>query len=320
MSEFSLIERYFAHLSSVDKNIPVGIGDDAAIAEVSKLKRLAISVDAFIEDVHFPKKTHPYDIGWKSLAINLSDMAAMAAKPLWVTLAITLPEQDESWISEFCRGFTDIAHRFDVTLIGGDTTRGPCSITVNIFGDVGESCGTLRSGAKPGDKIYVSGFLGDAALGLQSLSRYLPLSNSEQHMLRTKLNRPMPRVKDALLLKPFVNSAIDISDGLHADLQHILTASGVGAVVHVNQLPISREYQWCCNGTQRYDLALTAGDDYELCVTVSEENEQKFLATAAQYETRWSHIGEITLDRGLQYLNADAEQYSVIANAYDHFR
>lgn len=320
MSEFSLIERYFQHLSAANKNVLVGIGDDAAVVDIKQLQRLAISTDTFTEGVHFPKQTSAYDIGWKSLAVNLSDMAAMAAKPLWATLAITLPEQDDSWLSEFCRGFADIADKFDVSLIGGDTTRGCCSVTVTIFGDCGGGCGILRSGAKPGDKIYVSGFLGDAALGLQSLSRQLPLSSSEQQALRLKLNRPMPRVKEARLIKPFVNSAIDISDGLHADLQHILKASEVGAEVRVSCLPVSRDYQWCCNGSQSFDVALTAGDDYELCVTVSEENEKKFLDVVAQSNTRWSCIGEITVDCELRYLTASGEKYSVHTSAYDHFK
>jgi len=358
MSEFSLIDRYFTKIgglpsTSLQDDVVIDIGDDAAVVDVSRKDRLTISVDTSIEGVHFPKQTSPYDVGWKSLAVNLSDMAAMGAKPLWATLAITLPKQDESWLAEFSRGFDDLATRFGVRLIGGDTTRGPLSITVNIFGDAlanssdnnsshSAPSGLLRSGAKPGDKIYVSGFLGNAALGLRSLDTKFPLSSTEEHELRFQLNRPMPRVNEALALKQYINAAIDISDGLYADLQHVLSASGVGAMVNVNNLPISRAYQWCCNGAQSYDIALTGGDDYELCVTVSPENEQLFLnciddmrvkgitteesginsiesAGAEKIETPWTCIGEINSDSILVLLNANREEYFVNAHAYNHF-
>ncbi len=319
MSEFSLIDRFFSNIGKAKEDVIIDIGDDAAVVDVSQKKRLAISVDTFVEGVHFPAQTRAYDIGWKSLAVNLSDMAAMGAKPLWVTLAITLPKQDDEWLAEFSRGFNDLAIRFDVRLIGGDTTRGPLSVTVNIFGDSSESSGLVRSAAKPGDKIYVSGFLGDAALGLQSFSKQLPLTTTEQHGLQFKLNRPIPRVKEVLALKSFINSSIDISDGLYADLNHILSASGVGALVYINQIPVSREYQWCCNGLQSYDVALTGGDDYELCVTVSAEKEAQFLDCTEQFETPWSCIGEIKAEQGLLLLNANYEEYRVAGHAYDHF-
>jgi len=319
MSEFSLIDRFFTNIGKAKDDVIIDIGDDAAVVDVTQKKRLAIAVDTFVEGVHFPTQTRAYDVGWKCLAVNLSDMAAMGAKPLWATLAITLPKQDDSWLAEFSRGFNDLATRFDVRLIGGDTTRGPLSITVNIFGDSSEDFVLTRSAAKPGDKIYVSGFLGDASIGLQSLSKQLPLSTTEQQGLQLKLNRPMPRVKEALALKSFINSAIDISDGLYADLNHILSASDVGALVYINRIPVSREYQWCCNGAQNYDVALTGGDDYELCVTVSAENETQFLLCAEKFETSWSCIGEIKAEQVLLLLNANNEEYRVAGHAYDHF-
>jgi len=320
MSEFSLINCYFSAIGKRKEDVVLGIGDDAAIVNVENKKRLVVSVDTFIEGVHFPAATAAYNVGWKSLAVNLSDMAAMGATPLWVTLAITLPEKNASWLAEFSRGFNELATCYDVALIGGDTTRGPLSVTVNIIGEVECETQLLRSNASPGDKIYVSGFLGDAALGLKSLTEQLPISDSEKLYLQHELNRPLPRLKEALALKSTISAAIDISDGLDADLKHILNTSDVGAKISVQQLPVSREYRWCCNGPQSFDVALTGGDDYELCVTVSADNEAMFLKLAAETELRWSCIGEITEGETLSYVNSNDEIYTVNKQAYDHFQ
>jgi len=321
MSEFDLIQEYFSSIgndAAIDHEafLKQGIGDDAAIVESNEL--LAISIDTFIEGVHFPAITSAYDIGWKALAVNLSDMAAMGAKPTWFTLAITLPEISSDWLKSFSKGLSDIAQSYSVPLIGGDTTRGNLSITIQIAGHVHASNQLLRSNARPNDLIYVTEYIGDAALGLESLDKKLNLSSTEINEVRLALNRPKPRVKEMLALRDLCHAAIDISDGLLADLGHILTASNVGADVDVNALPISREYRWCCQGPQSYDLALTGGDDYEICMTVPVENEKNFLTTCENLNLKVSKIGIITETGGLSLLRNN-QPYEIMNKSYDHF-
>ena len=318
MSEFSIIEKYFSELGKQRDDVILGIGDDAALINTHNIQSLAVSVDTLIEGVHFPVETIPYDIGWKSLAVNLSDMAAMGAEPGWATLALTLPEVDDHWLAEFSRGFSDLAQQFNVQLIGGDTTRGALSITVQIMGNSIDSKCFKRNNAKIGDGIYVTGFLGDAALGLSSLSNQLPISDSEKQILLKKLNRPQPRVTEALTLSPYINSAIDISDGLASDLSHILKSSQVAALVDINTLPVSQTYRWCNQNVPFYDLALCGGDDYELCFTVSKSNEKDILAEIEKLSLHCTRIGEITEGEGIKFMNGEKE-YTVQKNAYDHF-
>lgn len=318
MSEFSIIEKYFSVLGKQRSDVIKSVGDDAALVDTSSIDSLAISVDTLIENVHFPVNTSAYDIGWKSLAVNLSDMAAMAAEPRWATLALTLPNVDDDWLKEFSRGFSELADLHNVQLVGGDTTRGVLSISVQIIGSIPGDGALTRDNAQVGDGIYVTGFLGDAALGLKSLGETLPLSNTEKQELLEKLNRPRPRVNESLKLASIINSAIDISDGLVADLSHILKASQVAGVVDVNAIPVSRAYRWCNQSKQNLDLALCGGDDYELCFTVAKHNEEKLLTEANKLEIRCTRIGEITEGTGLKFMNGEKE-YSVQQKAYDHF-
>ena len=319
MAEFSIIAKYFSRQEYSPGDVLLGIGDDAGIVDSTGHDQLAISVDTLNAGVHFPLETSPYDIGWKSLAVNLSDMAAMGAKPLWFTLAISLPDEKDKWLAEFARGLFEIANKYNVKLIGGDTTQGPLSISIQITGAYTGQGKFQRNAAKPGDLIYVTGFIGDAALGLLSLNKDLPLSFDEKYQLLKKLSRPEPRVKEALAFSHFINAAIDISDGLYADLNHILKLSGVGAEIFVNQLPISRIYRWVDNSENMYDLALTGGDDYELCVTISPENEQAFIEKAAELNCRISKVGEITDGDRLELLKLDKSAYELHKNAYEHF-
>jgi len=318
MSEFSIIEKYFSVLGKQRADVIKGVGDDAALVNTSNIQSLAISVDTLIEGVHFPSVTSAYDIGWKSLAVNLSDMAAMGAEPRWATLALTLPKVDETWLSEFSRGFADLAGLFNVQLIGGDTTRGALSISVQIIGSTLETGALKRDKADVGDGIYVTGFLGDAALGLKSLNEVLPLSDTEKQELLVKLNRPQPKVTESLKLASYINAAIDVSDGLVSDLSHILQASQVAAIVNVNSIPVSRAYRWCNNFTQSYDLALCGGDDYELCFTVAKENEREIMVEAEKLSLQCTRIGEITEGTTLTIMDGKNE-YSVQQKAYDHF-
>ena len=318
MSEFSVIEKYFSMLGKSRCDVVLGVGDDAALVNTAGTQSLAISVDTLIEGVHFPATTDPYDIGWKSLAVNLSDMAAMGAKPRWATLALTLPNVDESWLKKFSQGFSDLATQYDVQLIGGDTTRGTLSISVQIMGGVIDSAALKRDRACAGDAVYVTGFLGDAALGLKSLNETLPLSRMDKDNLLIALNRPIPRVNEALQLSPYVNAAIDISDGLAADLLHVLKASNVAGVVDVNYLPVSELYGNCHSGKHFYDLALCGGDDYELCFTVSKKHEKKLLQVADKFSLKCTRIGEVVEGTGLTLVRG-AEEYLLNKKPYNHF-
>ena len=318
MSEFSIIEKYFSEIGSQRADVSLSVGDDAAIVSVANVQSLAISVDTLIENVHFPNATSPYDIGWKSLAVNLSDMAAMAARPQWATLALTLPEVDENWLAEFSRGFSDLAKLYDVQLVGGDTTRGSLSISVQIIGGYENSLAIKRDQAKVGDGIYVTGYLGDAALGLKSLNESLPLSDTEKLVLLSRLNRPQPKVAEALHLAPLINAAIDLSDGISSDLSHIVTMSGVAAIVDVNAIPVSGSYRRCNQHGQLFDLALSGGDDYELCFTVEQESEEKLMMEAVKLDLKCTRIGEIVEGAGLTFMNGN-EEYIVQQKAYDHF-
>ncbi len=319
MSEFSIIEKYFSVLGRARKDVLLGVGDDAAIVDTSSLHALAISVDTLIENVHFPASTSPYDIGWKSLAVNLSDMAAMAATPRWATLALTLPNTDKTWLTAFSTGFSDLAKLHNVQLIGGDTTRGNLSISVQIIGNVNEMNALRRDRAKVGDGIYVTGCLGDAALGLKSLSESLSFSLTEKDTLLTALNRPNPRVKEALQLQPYVNAAIDVSDGLAADLSHILQKSQVCGVVDVDAIPVSELYGRYSQKNHFHDLALCGGDDYELCFTVAKRHEKKVQLEAKKMGLLCTRIGDIVEGSGLR-LKQKNETYKLQQSSYDHFK
>lgn len=319
MSEFDIIADFFSKQDMRKDDVVLGIGDDAALVSTTQLNQIAIAIDTLISGVHFPEETSAYDIGWKTLAVNLSDMAAMGAEPLWFTLALSLPEQNKSWLSDFAAGLFELAEQYNVPLIGGDTTRGSMSITVQIAGKYTSEPHMQRRNAQIGDKIYITGTLGDAALGLQSLQQSVPVSLEEKQQLLLKLNRPQPRVQEALALRTFVNAAIDISDGLYADVSHITDASNVGAIIYVDKLPVSRTYRQTLQGENHFDLALTGGDDYELCLTISPENEAKFLAQAESVGCQVTAVGEIVEGRDLTLYTHGDVPYSVKLSAYDHF-
>ena len=293
MDEFSLIEKFFLKKTISRSDVLMGIGDDGALLQVPKEQLLVASIDTLIEGVHFLRETNPFDIGYKALTVNLSDLAAMGAEPAWATLALTVPRNDSSWFDEFTEGFFQIAHQFNVQLVGGDTTKGPLTITVQAHGFVPPGEALSRSGAKVGDKIYVSGTVGDAGFALQvAIGKYdLPLQEKEFFLHR--LNRPVPQIKLGKLLRGLANSAIDISDGLFADLKHILKSSRVGATIVTDNIPLSDAIKKYLPFDQAKELALTAGDDYELCFTVSPEKEGQLLALLRQEKIACSCIGEI---------------------------
>lgn len=304
MSEFDIITQYFASQTSHRNDVMVGIGDDAALVKPPQNHELAITTDTLVSGVHFPESTLPYDIGYKSLAVNLSDLAAMGATPAWVTMALTLPDKNLDWLKAFCDGFFALANQHQVQLIGGDLTRGPLCITIQAIGFTPSHQALLRSQAKPGDLIYVTGTLGDAGLALRS-------AHASPEIL-ARLNRPEPRVTTGIALRSIASSAIDISDGLAADLGHILKASRVGAKINVEQLPLSPAVS-ALTPEQAIALALTAGDDYELCFTVPAQKRAQLSSIPC------TCIGEITASSGLELNYNDGSSYHGNISGYQHF-
>lgn len=313
MNEFHLIQHYFTSQTPERPDVTLGIGDDSAIVDVPPGYRLAITTDTLVAGVHFPVDTHPTDIGHKALAVNLSDLAAMGASPAWITLALTLPSADERWISHFCTGLFGLAHTHQVALIGGDLTRGPLSITIQAMGLIPRQQALHRSGAKPGDLIFVTGTLGDAGYALQHLNEQIDAS------LVGRLNRPCPRVDLGEKLREVANAAIDISDGFCADLKHLLTASQVGAKVNVDSIPLSEALLKATDRSTAIPLALGAGDDYELCFTVPADKQGNLASLLASTHCQYTCVGVITAEPGLVLHHDNHSLYRGNTDGYQHF-
>ena len=266
VSEFALIQRYFYTQTLLNPVNRLGIGDDCALMSIPAGYELAITTDTMVENVHFFADTDPKALGHKLLAVNLSDLAAMGAKPVSVTLALTLPKVDEVWLKGFSEGFLKLAKQFSVDLIGGDTTSGSLALTVQALGLVPEGQAIKRSAAKPGDLIFVTGSLGEAGLGLKIKTGYM--CDFPEAALK-QFYQPYPRVKEGLAIRAYANSCIDLSDGIASDLNHILEKSKVGARLDWDSLPLSQQVNEYIRATGDWVMPLSAGDDYELCFTVS---------------------------------------------------
>ena len=266
LSEFDLIQRFFSDCGTARGDVLVGVGDDAALLRVPAGMDLAVTLDAMVEGVHFLPDTDPTSLGHKVLAVNLSDLAAMGADPAWITLSLTLPASDPSWLASFSDGFCALARRAGVRLVGGDTTRGPLTISVAAKGLVPAGRALHRAGARGGDLIFVTGSLGDAGLGLRT--RLDGVDVEDPDYLLHRLERPEPRLAVGRALRGLATAAIDISDGLAADLGHVMSASGVGAIVELGRLPCSKSVAAFLTRTGDWSLPLSSGDDYELCFTV----------------------------------------------------
>ena len=315
LSEFEIIEKYFRNAYRDGPEVKCGIGDDAAIVSIPAGMELAISVDTLVAGIHFPLDTAPADIGYKSLAVNLSDMAAMGAEPHWITLSLTLPENNPDWLTGFMTGFSVLAKQYSLALIGGDMSHGPLSITVQIHGFIPVGKALYRHGAKTDDLIYVSGTLGDAGLALGVMEERCMVEEKYRPHLMNRLNRPTPRVELGMALRGIANSAIDISDGLLADLDHIVKASHIGAEINVDALPLSEVVK---TQTDAIDIALTSGDDYELCFTIPPEKQEK-MENELQKKFRLSCIGKISEGKDVVWLHADGSIYQPEKKAYRHF-
>jgi thiamine-monophosphate kinase len=314
MSEFDLIREYFLWQPAPD-NVRVSVGDDAAVLRIPPSKELIVSVDTSNAGIHFPLETPPHAIGYKALAVNLSDLAAMGADPAWFTLALSLPAADKAWVSEFTRGMRELAEQHGIFLIGGDTTCGALSITIQVMGWTEPGKALLRSGARHGDLICVSGTLGDAAAGLAVMQQRLVLPSDAAEFCVQRLNYPMPRLALASILRGKANACMDISDGLLADLGHLLQASGVGARLQHVLLPVSPALAML-EIDQRLDFMLRGGDDYELLFSLPKEYLYKVQEQALKQQVRITVIGEVDQhlpDLLLDYTFPDKRR------GYEHF-
>lgn len=319
LSEFSLIEQYFSHLTGQRDDVLLGIGDDCALLQCPPDKQLAVSIDTLVENVHFFADISPEALGYKSLAVNLSDLAAMGAEPAWFTLALTLPESNQSWLQRFASGLAKAAGPARIQLVGGDTTRGPLTISIQVHGFADKSRAMRRDKAQVGDKIYVTGTLGDAGAALKHrLESWTPdsLAQSDWQYLQQRLEYPTPRNALTGIISQYANAAIDISDGLLADLGHILTRSGKGARIQADKLPLSASLKKL-PAEIAIQLALNSGDDYELCFTISAEQAEMLEQQCDQI----SCIGEITEANELLLLDPTGKEINIDERkGYDHFQ
>ncbi|MCC7412239.1 MAG: thiamine-phosphate kinase [Gammaproteobacteria bacterium] len=315
-SEFELIARYFSRTGRVREDVLLSVGDDAALVAASADAALAMAVDTLVADVHFDTATPAQAVGHKALAVNLSDLAAMGAEPQWCLLALTLPRADASWLEGFARGLGRLAERFGVALVGGDTTRGPLSVTVTVLGRVPAATALRRDGARPGDLLYVSGTLGDAACALALDRGTAGAGAAAGAALHRRLHFPEPRVALGGLLRGFASAAIDVSDGLAADVGHMLAASGVGARIDAGTLPLSAALTATCAPEQALHLALTGGDDYELCFALPAAQEEALARRLAGSDVSVTRIGVVRAGSGLELAGVPPD---FEAGGYRHF-
>jgi len=318
VKEFQLIERYFTNRSLARKDVELGIGDDCALVQPSINKSLAISCDTLVEGVHFYPDIPPQALGYKSLAVNLSDLASMGAEPAWMTLALTLPDIDETWLSQFSQGLFEIAEYYGIALIGGDTTRGPRAISITVNGQVPTGTALMRSGAKNGDWIYVTGTLGDSALGLDVIRGIKDVNSPYRDYLIKRHYYPTPRVLAGQSLRLLATSAIDLSDGLLSDIGHILQRSGVGAVIDVDRLPFSDALINSVTSDDAISYALTGGEDYELLFTVPEAQKGALETTLANTGVKFHQIGQITSGDKLRFIR-DSSPFNPTSIGFEHF-
>jgi thiamine-monophosphate kinase len=313
--EFAIIEQYFCGIGGSSANAVLAVGDDAAVVDVPPGEQLVVSMDTLVGGIHFPIDTCATDIAYKALAVNLSDLAAMAASPAWFLLSLTLPENDSAWLGRFANGLRQAADKFDLQLVGGDTCRGDLSITIQIAGLVPSGRFVTRRHASPGDLILVSGELGNAGLGLAQKQGRVDLPRDLQTKCLQALNRPQPRLELTPFLREFASAAIDISDGLQGDLAHVLKASGCGASISRDAIPVNA---WI-KQQQAYHYALGAGDDYEICCCVAARHRGEIENwNLGHPQCRLTAIGEVT-ESG--YVLQEGEQLIDLTNlrGYRHF-
>jgi len=320
LSEFELIRRFFTHRA---RSAVLGVGDDAAIVRARRGVDLVVTTDLLLSGRHFRPDAAPVQLGHKALAVNLSDIAAMGAVPRWATLALALPKADVHWLAAFSRGFMRLARRHGVDLIGGDTTRGPLAICVQVIGEVPAGRSLRRDGARVADEVWVSGQLGDAGLALAAIAHRVPLSRREQAGIATRLHAPTPRVDLGVALRGIAGSAIDISDGLLADLGHICERSGVAAVVELERIPCSATMRRHLSRAAARTALIAGGDDYELCFTARRRDRERIVRVARRLHLALTRVGEIVPRRRgappVSVLDRDGRALTPRKTGFDHF-
>jgi thiamine-monophosphate kinase len=313
-TEFNIIRQYFTFNETRD-DVVLGIGDDAAVLIVPEHHHLIQSVDTLVAGVHFPIETSAEDVAYKALAVNLSDMAAMGAEPAWFTLAITLSDDNEVWLEAFSESLSALAKKYNIQLIGGDTTNGPLCISITINGFVPEGKALTRNKAQATDKIYVSGTIGDAALALAAWQGQCLLRKESISYLNEKLNRPKPQIELGLLLRDYATSCIDISDGLVADIMH----SQVGAKIYFEKIPLSKEFNFnLTDDALIIPLVLSGGDDYQLCFTIPVTKQTEFDKVVKENKISVTCIGEIESQPGVRCIKNNKE-IDIQDAGYEHF-
>ena len=315
-SEFELIARYFARPA---KRALLGVGDDAALVQARPGMALAVSADMLVAGTHFFPDADPRALGHKALAVNLSDMAAMGAMPRWALLCIALPRVEAAWLRAFAAGFHALARAHAVDLIGGDTTRGPLNLSVTIFGEVRARAALRRDAADAGDDIWVSGELGDAALAVAERKGRIALTAAERARCRRRLDRPQPRIALGIALAGVARAAIDVSDGLLADLGHLCERSRLGADLDVARIPRSRTLARLAGTALEHEALLAGGDDYELCFTAPSSRRTRIVAAAQRSGVAVTRVGAMRRGRGVRVHGADGTVLRMPKRGYDHF-
>jgi thiamine-monophosphate kinase len=316
LGEFELIERYFARPV---RHAALGVGDDCALLAPAPGTHLAVSSDMLVEGRHFLSTVAPERLGHKALAVNLSDLAACGARPIAFTLALALPQADDAFLAPFSRGLFAMADRHGCELVGGDTTRGPLTIAITVFGEVPHGTAILRSGARPGDDIYVSGTLGDARLALEVFRGSAALQGESFARVRRAMEEPEPRIALGMALRGIAGSAIDVSDGLAGDLGHLLRRSGVAAVVDIDALPRSADLAAQASDLQR-DCLLSGGDDYEIVFTAARDRHAAVADAAVVAATPVTRIGTVEAGSGIRWHDAFGRDVIGPTASFDHFR
>lgn len=318
LSEFELIARYFTRPSAPDSRTALGVGDDCALLTPAPGMQLAISTDMLVAGRHFFPDVDPLTLGHKCLAVNLSDLAAMGAQPIAFTLALALPQAQEEWLTPFAQGMLTLADEHGCELVGGDTTKGPLTISITVFGEIPFNQALRRDAAKVGDDIWVSGTLGDARLALAAYRQELALDTEAHQRAALRMHQPYPRLALGMALRGIAHAAIDISDGLAGDLGHILQRSGVGAQLDVDALPAGAVLQQQPPALRR-QFALSGGDDYELCFTAPAARRKQVLAAASHAATAVTRIGQIEAQSGLRLITGDGQPLALTPTSFDHF-
>ncbi len=314
--EFDLIARHFTRATP---GAVLGVGDDCALLAPTPGMQLAVTSDMLLEGRHFMKQDSPAGLGHKSLAVNLSDLAAMGATPRWATLSIALPAADDAWLAAFARGFFRVAEQFGIELVGGDTTRGPLTFSITAIGELPPGQALRRDGARVGDDVWVSGTIGSAALALAYRRGRLFMEQIDAARVLPALYLPTPRVPLGIALRGIASAAIDISDGFAADLGHILERSQVGAVIEFPTLPLPPVAQAYLHEPVARDCVLAGGDDYELCFTAPAAQRDAVLAAAARAGTAVTRVGRIVHEAGLAIVDADGHRIPLDRTGHDHF-